>query len=169
MGHSVAPQQRDNNAISFFVLCEHLGCCSATHQVRLFATPWTATFQAPLSFTISWSLLRFMSIESVMWSTISSFVTLFSSCLQSFPASGSFSKESALHIRWPEYWCFSISPSSEYSGLTSFRIDWFDLLAVQATLRGLPQPHSLKASILRQPSLWSYSHIRTWLLEKSYA
>ena len=118
--------------------------------------------------SLSPSLLRLMSIESMMPSNhfiLPSLLHLPSI----FPSIRVFSNELALCIRWPKYWSFSISPSSEYSGLTSFRIDWFDLLAVQATLRGLPQPHSLKASILRQPSLWSYSHIRTWLLEKSYS
>ena len=79
--------------------------------------------------------------------TISSSVVPFSSCLQSFPASGS-SNESVLGIRWPKYWCFSISPSNEYSGLISFRMDWLDLLAVQGTLKSLLQHHSSKASIL---------------------
>ena len=83
--------------------------------------------------------------------TISSSVTLFSSCPQSFPVSGSFSNEWALGIRWPKYgsFSFSINPSSEYSGLISFRIDWFDFLAVHGTLRNLLQPHSSKASILQ--------------------
>ena len=81
--------------------------------------------------------------------TISSSVFLFSSCPQSFPASGSFSNELALHIRWPKHWSFSISPSNEYSGLISFRIDWFDLLALQGTLKSLLQHHSSKASILQ--------------------
>ena len=82
--------------------------------------------------------------------TISSSVIPFSSFLQSFPASGSFPNESALHIRWPEYWSFSfnISPSNEYSGLISFRMDWLDLLAVQGTLKSLLQHHSSKASVL---------------------
>ena len=83
-------------------------------------------------------------------STISSSVVPFSSCLQSFPASGSF-QMSHLHIRWPKYWsfCFSISPSHEYSGLISFRMDWLDLLAIQGTLKSLLQHHSSKASVLR--------------------
>ena len=87
------------------------------------------------------------------WShtTISSFVVLFSSCLQCFPASGSFPMESVLHIRWPKYWSFSfkVSSSNEHSGLISFRIDWFDLLAVQGTLKSLLQHHSSKASLLQ--------------------
>ena len=98
--------------------------------VQLFETSWTAARQVSLSFTIHQSLLKLMSVESVMPSTISSSVVPFSSCLLSFPASGSFSNESALCIRWPNYWSFSfsISPSNEYSGLISFRIDRFDLL-----------------------------------------
>ena len=76
-------------------------------------------------------------------------VISFSSCLQSFPASGSFIRKSVLHIKWPKYWSFSISPSNEYSGLISFRIDSFDLLTVQGTLRSLIQHHNLKASILQ--------------------
>ena len=86
-----------------------------------------------------------------------------------FPSIRVFSSESALHIRWPNYWSFSfsISPSNEYSGLISFRIDWFDPLAVQGTLKSLLQHHSSKASILRRSaSLWFNSHIHTWLLEK---
>ena len=83
-------------------------------------------------------------------STISSSVVPFSSCLQSFPASGFFSSESVLHIRWPKYWSFSlsISPSNEYSRLISFKVDWLDLLAVQRTLKSLLQHHSSKASVL---------------------
>ena len=98
--------------------------------------------------------------------TISSSVVPFSSHLQSFPASGSFSNESVLCIRWPKYWSFSIRPSTEYSGLFSFRIDWFDLLAVQGTLKSLLQHHSSKESVLRHSVLWFNSHIHTWLLGK---
>ena len=118
-------------------------------RVRLFATPWTAALQASLFITNSLSLLKLMSIESVMPSTISSSVVPFS-CLQSFPASGSFPNKSVFHIRWPKYWSFSfgISPSSEYSGLISFRIDWFDHLEVQETLKNLLQHHSSEASVL---------------------
>ena len=111
------------------------------------ATPWIAAHQASLSITNSWSLPILMSIESVM---PSNHLIPFSSCLQSFPASGSFPIKSVLHIRWPNYWSlsFSISPSNEYSGLSSFRMDWLDLLAVQGTLKSLLQHHSSKASIL---------------------
>ena len=119
-------------------------------HVRLSATPWTAACQASLSFTVSQSLLRFMSIESVMPLTISSSAALFSFCLQSFPNIRVFSDDSAFYIRWPKCWSFSfsINPSSKYSGLIFFRIDWFDLLAVQGTLKSLLQYHSSKASIL---------------------
>ena len=96
--------------------------------------------------------------------TISSSIVPFSSCLQSFPALV-FSNESVLRIRWPKYWSFSISPSNKHSGLISFRMDWFDLLAFQGTRKSLLQHHGSKVSILRC-SLWSNSHIHTWLLEK---
>ena len=106
-------------------------------HVRLFATPWTAACQASLSITHSWSLLKLMSIESVM---PSNYLILCHPLLllpSVFPSIRVFSNESVLHIRWPKYWSFSfsISPSNEYSGLTSFRMDWLDLLAVQGTLK----------------------------------
>ena len=87
-----------------------------------------------------------------------------------FPSIEIFSIESVFHTRWPKYWSFSfsISPSSEYSGLISFRIDWFDLLAVQGTLKNLLQHHSSKASVFQRSVLWSNSHIQTWLWEHSY-
>ena len=113
-------------------------------------TPRTVARQAPLSFTDSWSLLRFMSIELVMPSK--HLILCHSLLLPSiFPNIRVFSSEPALHIRWPKYWScfsFSISPSNEYSGLISFRIDWFDLLTVQGTLKSLLQHHKMKASIL---------------------
>ena len=117
-------------------------------RVRLSATPWTAARQASLSIINSRSLLKFMSIESVM---PSNHLILCRSLLlppSIFPSIWVFSKELVLHIRGPKYWSFSISPSNEYSGLISFRIDWFDLLAVQGSLKSLLQHHSLKASIL---------------------
>ena len=100
--------------------------------VRLFATPWTAASQASLSFTISWRLFKLMFIESVMPSNHLLLCYLLLLLPSIFPSIGVFSNELALHIRWPKYWSFSfsISPSSEYSGLISFRIDWFNLLAV---------------------------------------
>ena len=120
-------------------------------SVLLFATPWTAACQASLSITNSWSLLKLMSMESVMPSNhlILCHPFLFLSSI--FPSIRVFSSESVLRIRWPKYWSFSfsISPSSEYSGLISFRMDWFDLLAVQESLKSLLQHHSSKASILR--------------------
>ena len=113
-------------------------------------------------------LIQLMSTESVMPSNhlILCWPLLLLSSI--FPSIRVFSCESVLCSRWPQYWSFSfsISPSNEYSGLISFRIDWFDLLAVQGTLKSLLQHHSSKASILTQPSLWFNSHIHTWLLEK---
>ena len=119
-------------------------------RVWFFVTPWTAAHQASLSLAISWSLLNLMSAESVMPSnhlTLCCPLLLPSSI---FPSVTVFSNESALYIRWPKYWSisFSISPSNEYSRLLSFRIDWFDLLVIQGTLKNLLQHHSLKALIL---------------------
>ena len=118
--------------------------------VRLFATPWTAARQASPSFTISWSLLKLTSIELVMPSNHLVLCHPLVLLLSIFPSIRVFSIESTLYIRWPKYWSFSfsISPSNEYSGLISFRIDWFDLLAVQQALKSLLQHHSSKASIL---------------------
>ena len=118
--------------------------------VRLFATPWTAAHQASLSFTLSQSLLKLMSIESVMPSNhliLCHPLLLLPSIL---PSTRLFSNEPALHTGKPKDWSFSfsISPSNEYSGLISFRIDWFDLLAIQGTLKSLLQHHNSKASIL---------------------
>ena len=118
-------------------------------HVRFFVTPQTAACQASLSFSISQSLFKLMSIESVM---PSNHLILCPSLLllpSIFPSIRVFSNESALHIRWQKYWSFSFSfsPSNEYSGLISF-IDWLDLLAVQGTLESLLQYHGSKASIL---------------------
>ena len=118
--------------------------------VWLFATPCTEAHQASLSFTNSRSLLKLMSIESVM---LSNHLFLCRPLLlppSIFPSIRVFSNESALRVKWPKYWSFSfnISPSNEKSGLISFRMDWLDLLAVQETLSSLPQYHSSKASIL---------------------
>ena len=117
-------------------------------RVWLFVTPWTAACQASLSLTISWSPPKFMSIASVM---PSSHLILWCPLLllfSIFPSNRDLSNESALHIRWPKYWSFnfSIIPSNKYSGLISLKIDWFDLLAVQGTLRSLLQHRSSKAS-----------------------
>ena len=115
--------------------------------VWLFAPPWTAARQASLSITNSWSLLKLMSIELTMPSNHLILCHPFSSCPQSFIEV--FSNDSALCIGWPKYWSFSISPSNEYSGLNSFRIDWLDLLAVQGTFKSLLQRCNLKSSILQ--------------------
>ena len=113
-------------------------------RVRLIVTPWSAARQASLSITNSQSLVNLMSIESVM---TSNHLIL---CHPLLLLASIFPSESLLHIRWPKYWSFtfSISPSNEYSGLFSFRMDWLDLLAVQGTLKSLLQHHSSKASIL---------------------
>ena len=118
-------------------------------HVQLFMTPWTAARQASLSITNSQSLFKLMSIESVMPSNHLILCCPLLLPPSIFPSIRALSNESVLQIRWPEYWSFSfsISPSNEYSGLISFRMDWFDL-AVQGTLKSLPQHHSSKASIL---------------------
>ena len=126
---------------SVVVAVQSLSC------VQLFKTLWTAALQASLSFTISQSLLKLMSIESVMPSNHLILCRPLPLLPSIFPSIRVFSSESVLHIRWPEYWSFSISPSNEYSGLISFRIDWFDILVVQGTLKSF-EHHSSKASIL---------------------
>ena len=120
-------------------------------HVRLFATPWTAARQASLSFTISQSLLELMSIESVMSFNHRILCRPLLLLPSIFPSIRVFFKESVIHIRWPKYWSFSfsISPSNEYSGTDSFRMDWLDHLAVNGTLKSLLQHHSSKASILQ--------------------
>ena len=132
-------------------------------RVQLFATPWTAALQASLSITNSRSLLKLISIESVMPSNhliLCRPLPLLPSIYLSIRV---FSNESVLRIRWPKYWNFSlsISPSSEYSGLLSCRMDWLDLLAVQGTLKSLLQYHSSKAFFSCLSSLWFSSHIHT--------
>ena len=146
-----------------------LGCVNVYNLVRLVAAipycsvakscltpgdPMDAACQPSLSSTISWRFLMFMSIESLVPSNHLILCCPLLLLPSIFPSIRIFSNESALHIRWPKYWSFSfsISPSDEYSGLISFQIDWFDLLAVQETLL---QHHSLKASIL-----WHLSPIR---------
>ena len=118
---------------------------------RLFVTTWTAERQAFLSITNSWSLLKLMCIESVMPSNHLILCRPLLLLPSIFPSNRVFSKESILCIRWPKYWSFSfsISTSTEYSGLISFRMDWLDLLAVQGTLKSFLQHHSSKASILQ--------------------
>ena len=119
-------------------------------------TPWAAAHQASLSITNSWTLLKFMSIESVM---LSNHLILCHPLLlppSIFPSVRVFSNESTLHKRWPKYWSFSFSiiPSKEHPELISFRMDWLDLLAVQRTLKSLLQHHSSKASILRRSAFF---------------
>ena len=118
--------------------------------VQFFATPWTVAHQAPLNSTISQSLLKFICIELVMPSNHLILCRPLLLLPSIFPSIKVFSNESALCIRWPKYWSFSfnISPSNEYSVLISFRMDWFDVLAVQGTLKSLLQHHKSKASTL---------------------
>ena len=125
-------------------------------HVRLFVTPWTAARQASLSVTNSQSLLKLMSITSVMPSNHLILSRPLLLLFSIFPSSRAFPRESALRIGWPKYWSFSfsISPSNEYSGLISFRMDWLDLLAVQGTLKSLLQHHNSKASILQRSAFF---------------
>ena len=124
--------------------------------------PWTAARQASLSFTISQSLLKLMSIELLMPSNHLILCHPLLLLTSIFPSIRVFSNESALCIRWPKYWSFSfsISPSKTYSGFISFKSGWFDLFAVQGTLKSLLQHHSLEASILwrsgKEPALFSW-------------
>ena len=137
--------------------------------VWFFVTPWTAAHQASLSIINSRSLLKLMSIESLMPSNHLILCPPLLLLPSIFPSIKVFSNESVLHIRGPKYWSFSfsISPSNEHSGLISFWMDWLDLLAVQGTLKSLLQHHSSKASILLHSAfLWSNIHIHTWLPEK---
>ena len=143
-------------------------CCSVTQSCPTLATPWTAAHQASLAFTISQSLLKLMSIELVMPSNHIIPCRPLLPQPSIFPSIRIFSDESALHIRWPKYWSFSfsISPSNEYSGLISFRSDWFDLLAIQGTLKSLSRVFSNTTvrkhqSFCAHPSLWSNCHFRT--------
>ena len=135
--------------IMYWVFLLSLLVVRSPSHVLLFATSWTAACQASLSLTISQTLSEFMFIASVM---LSSYLILCCTLLllpSIFHSIRDFSNASAVHIRWPKYWSFSlsISDSSEYSGLISLKIDWFDILAVQGTFRSLLQHHSLKASI----------------------
>ena len=138
--------------VSFIVIDNHI-IVQLLSPIQLFATSWTAAHQASLSITISWSLLKLMSIESMM---PSNYFILCCPLLLSpsiFPSIRVFSSESVLCIKWPKYWSFSFSfnPSNEYSDLISFRTDWFDLLAVQGTLKEsslVPQSRDMTISLL---------------------
>ena len=143
--------------MSFY--CSKTECRSSVQslsRVQLFATPWPAAHQASLSITNSRSLLKLMSIESVMPSNhlILCHPLLLQPSL--FPSRRVFSNESVLRIRWPKHWSFSfsISPSNEYSGLICFRMDWLEILAVQKTLKSLLQHHRSKASNLRHSAFF---------------
>ena len=148
------------------VLFQFSSVQSLSH-VRLFATPWTAARQASLSITNSQSLLKLMSIMSLMPSNHLILCRPLLLPPSIFPSIRVFSNESVLCIRWPKHWSFSLStsPSNEYSGLISFRMDWLDLLAVQGTLKGLLQHHSSKVSIVRRSAFFvvqlSYPYITT--------
>ena len=157
--------------------------------VRLFATPWTAACQDSLSITNSWRLLKLMFIALVMPSSHPILGHPLLLPLAIFPSIRVFSNESVLCIRWPEYWSFSfsISPSNEYSGLISFRMDWLDVLAVQGTLKSFLQHHSSKVSVLQRSvffmvqlshpymttgktiALTRWTFISTWHVTKSKA
>ena len=140
----------------------HTVVVQSLSHVRLFLTPWTAARQASLSFTISQSLFKFISVELVMPSN--HLILCCPLLLPSvFPSIGVFSNELVLRIMWPKYWSCSFSPFNEYSGLISFRINWFDLLAVWGTLESLLQHHSSKASILWHSAFFmvQLSHLHT--------
>ena len=156
--------QAVDSAVNFWFFCIRFCCCCSLSYVWLFVTPWTAAYQASLSIIASQSLLKLMSIESVMPSNCLILCCPLLLLPPVFPNIRIFPSESALGVRWPKYWSFSfsISPSNEYSGLFSFRIDWFDLLAVQVFSSTIWKHQSFGA----QPYLWSNSHIHTWLLEK---
>ena len=166
--------KRESNSVfppsaSFKILCCHedtwfhqnFSSVQSLSHVQLFVTPWTAAYQASLFIADSWSLLKLLSMESVMPSNLCHPLLLLPSI---FPSIRVFSNESVLRIRWLKYWSFSfsISPSNEYSGLISFRMDWLDLLAVQGTLKSLLQYHrSEHQSFGAQLSLWSNSYNHT--------
>ena len=140
----------------FYFLCFFTNIClsvavQSLSHIQFFVTPWTAAGQASLSITSSLSLLKLMSIESVIPSNCLILCHPLPLSPSVFPSIRVFSNESVLCIRWPKYWSFSfsISPSNEYSGLISFRMDLFDHLAVQGTLKSLLQHHSSKASVLQ--------------------
>ena len=136
--------------IKYSILYNYYSSVQLLSHVQLFATPWTAALQASLSITNSQNLLKPLSIELVMSSNHLLLCRLLLLLPSIFSSIRVFSNESTLHMRWPKYWSFSfsISPSNKYSGLISFRMDWFDLLAVQGTLKSVLQHHNSKASIL---------------------
>ena len=149
-----------------------LSSVQSLSRVQLFVTLWTAVCQASLSITNSWSLLRLMSIESVMPSNHLILCHPLLVLPSIFPSISVFSNESVLCMSWPNYWSssFSISPSNEYSGLISFRMDWSDLLVVQGTPKSLLQHHSSKASILRHSAFFMVQLSHAYMaIEKTIA
>ena len=154
-----------SNSFILQIFIEWLVAVQSLRHVRLFATPWTAARQASLSFTISWSLFKLMSIELVMPSNHLLFCHSLLLLPSIFPSIRVFSNESAFCLRWPKYWSFSFSISlfNEYSGLISFRTDWLDLLAVQGTLKSLLQHTVWEHQFFgAQPSLWSTTSIHDY-------
>ena len=135
-------------------------------RIQLFVTPWTAARQASLSIASTWSLLKLMSIESVMPSNHLILCRPLLLLPSIFPSIRVFSNESVIRIRWPKYWSFgfSISPPNKYSGLISFKIDWFKLLAVQGTLKSLLQHHSSKASISRHSAFFIVQLLHSYMI-----
>ena len=161
------PASKSSGRVQFKCLISSVQSLSC---VWLFVTPWTVACQASLSLTNSQSLLKLMSIESVMPSNHLILCCLLLLQPSFLPSIRAFSNESVLCIRWPKYWSFSvsISPSNEYSGLIFFRMDWLNLIVVQGTLKSLLQHHSIQKHqfFSTQLSLWFNSHIHTWLLGK---
>ena len=153
--------QKKKLYLHLFVVVQLLSC------ILLFVIPGTSASQPSLSITISLSLFKHMCIKSVMPSNHLILCHPLLPLPSVFPRISVFSNESALHIKWPKYWSFIfiISPSNEYSGLISFRIDWFDLLVVQGTLKSLLQHHSLKVSIFWSSTFFvvqlSYAYMTT--------
>ena len=142
----------------------HISSVQLLSHIQLFATTWIAACQTSLSITKSQSLHKFMSTEPKIPSNHLIFCHPLLLLSSVFPSITIFSSESVLFIRWPKYWSFSfsISPSNEYSGLISFRIDWLDFLAVQGTLKSFLKHHSSKTLILQHSALlWANSHIHT--------
>ena len=137
--------------------------CHLVTKWCLFVTPQTEARQASLSFTVYQSLFNCMSIESVMISNHLILCCLLLLLPSIFPSMRVFSNDSTLHFRWPKYWNFSISPFSEYSGLISFRMDWFDLLAVQGTLKSLLQHHNSNALILQRSAFFMVQHSHLYI------
>ena len=145
----------------------HVVVVQLLNHVQLFVSPWNALHEASLSFTITQTLLKLMSTELVM--PYNHLILCHPLLLlpSIFPSIRVFSNESALCIRWPNYWSFSISPSNEYSGLISSRVDWFDLHVHKGLSKVFSSTTIQKHQFFSpQPSLWSNYHIRTWLLEK---